>query len=463
MARQNGKSTLSWVIDLWFLYVRGVGLVLGTAQDLDVAEEIWSMAVDAATDEENNPDLADEVAKVIDTNGKKALVLVSGSRYKVKATSRRAGRGLTGDLIMLDELREHQSWNAWSAVTKTTLTRTAAMVLGLSNAGDATSIVLRHLRRIGHLALGDPDGTFSEGPDAPAPTDADGEQVPETEQDDVGLFEWSARPGCDRWDRDEWAQANPSMNHLLADGTNALPEENIASAARVDPEWEFRVEVLCQWSDSAADGPFPAGAWEAGIDPASTIPEAAPPMSYVGVAGLRADDVPHVEVAASRGGTEWVVPWFKAAATPQTPITVVVQAKGAPAASLVEDLQALDNVEVLEWGGTDLGIACGQFFDRVSRTGKWATAVEEAGTDPAALAEAHELAILGLRHLPQPLADIAAALAATKPLGDTWAWDRQKSPVDIAPLVALTEALWGLVNVEPEQRSAYEDDDLMIV
>jgi phage terminase large subunit-like protein len=46
VARQNGKSTLSQVLALWFMYVYGVGMVLGTAQDLDTAEEIWQGAVD---------------------------------------------------------------------------------------------------------------------------------------------------------------------------------------------------------------------------------------------------------------------------------------------------------------------------------------------------------------------------------------------------------------------------------
>ena len=34
-------------------------------------------------------------------------------------------------------------------------------------------------------------------------------------------------------------------------------------------------------------------------------------------------------------------------------------------------------------------------------------------------------------------ANIAAANAATKPAGDAWWWDRRKSPVDVAPLIAV--------------------------
>jgi phage terminase large subunit-like protein len=85
---------------------------------------------------------------VIRVNGKKALVLKTGERYKVKAANRRAGRGLSGDVMLLDELREHQSWDAWGAITKTTMARAMALVLALSNAGDATSVVLRYLRKL---------------------------------------------------------------------------------------------------------------------------------------------------------------------------------------------------------------------------------------------------------------------------------------------------------------------------
>jgi len=106
VARQNGKSTLSQVLALWAMYVLGVALVIGTAQDLDVAEDIWSAAVDLVKE---IPELAEQIAHVDKTNGKKALRLVSGERWKVKAANRGAGRSLSSDLILLDELREHRS------------------------------------------------------------------------------------------------------------------------------------------------------------------------------------------------------------------------------------------------------------------------------------------------------------------------------------------------------------------
>src|SRR5690606_13558320 len=132
-----------------------------------------------------------------------------------------------GDLILLDELREHQSWDAWGAITKTTMARPAAQIWALSNAGDATSVVLRYLRKRAHEVLGDPDGiNAKDDPSSLLPTDeeledladladADGPDLTaadfedEDDEDTLGLFEWSAPPGCDVMDRNGWAMANP--------------------------------------------------------------------------------------------------------------------------------------------------------------------------------------------------------------------------------------------------------------
>lgn len=439
VARQNGKSTLSQVLALWFMYVYGVALVIGTAQDLDVAEEIWQGAVDLVeeTDDEDEPvrpELHALIGRVVKVNGKKALVLKSGERYKVKAANRRAGRGLSGDLILLDELREHQTWDAWGAITKTTMARAYALILALSNAGDATSIVLRYLRKLAHAAVGDPDGINAD--DDPSAILGD-ELVDEVEQDEdtLGIFEWSAPAGCDIWDKDGWAQANPSLGHTIT-------ERAIASAARTDPEWVFRTEVLCQWTDGTLEGPFPPGAWEKSTDADSQIAADSPTpfcldvswdrsTSHIGVAGWRDDSLPHIEVVASRAGTDWVVPWFMEKPE-RAALPVVVQANGAPASSLIGPLREA-GIEVIEWPGPEIARGCGALYDRVRAVVGEGTAESE------------------IRHRPQPILDVAAANAATKPLGDAWVWDRRKSPVDAAPLVAVTGALWRLINGAAEE------------
>lgn len=466
VARQNGKSTLSQVLALWFMIVWGWPLVLGTAQDLETAEEVWQGAVDLVEEDEELSKLLKRVVKV---NGKKALELTTGARYKVKAANRRAGRGFSGNLIMLDELREHQSWDAWGAITKTTMARVEALVLALSNAGDATSIVLRYLRKMAHAAVGDPDGICdSDDPRDMLPSDAEVDQIDleddldvedfEQDADTLGLFEWSAPPGCDKWDRDGWAQGNPAMNH-----PDGIPERNIAAACKTDPEWVFRTEVLCQWSDGSLEGPFPPGQWERGTDFESRIAEGAPlsfcldvsgdrTHSHIGVSGKRADGLLHVEVVASRAGTDWPVAWFSERASVDNPMTVVVQERGAPASSLIDDLEAIEGLAVVRWGGADLGNATARIYDLVNAS----ALIEVDGASPRRE---------GLCHLPQPVLDVAAATAVPKILSDGgMAWDRRKSPTDIAPLVAVTGALWhALQREEPSARSAYEDRGLVTI
>lgn len=478
VARQNGKSLVSQVLALWMMYVYGLALVLGTAQDLDTAEEVWQGAVDLVTelddetDEPVRPDLFEMLDKVVQVNGKKALVLKSRRRYKVKAANRRAGRGLSGDLILLDELREHQSWDAWGSITKTTMARAMALILCLSNAGDATSVVLRYLRKMGHARAGDPDGLNDDdrgSEDLLTDDDLD-EFEPEAEEllddgDTLGFFEWSAPPGCSVDDRDAWAMANPSMNH-----PNGIAERTIASAAKTDPEFVFRPEVLCQWLDTAREGPFPLGTWEAGRwAPASEGDKPAPivgkvkacidvahdrTMSYVSFAGYRADGLPQVEIVAQRAGQSWVKDWLADPKRRDRIEAVTGQSKGAPVSALMKDLKAAledrgdaFDIPVEDWGGDDLAGWTGVFYDLVR-----AGAVTDEGEQ------------VGVRHLPQPSLDVAAATAVTKPLGDRFVWDRSKSPTDIAPLVAATGAVGLLLRkAPPPERSAYEDHDLLIV
>lgn len=462
VARQNGKSTLSQVLALFFLYVIGTSLILGTAQDLDTAEEVWEGALDII---EDTPELAELADKPVKVNGKKTIRLLSGERYKVKASNRRAGRGLSGDLILLDELREHQSWDAWGAITKTTMARAAAMIWALSNAGDASSVVLRYLRKTAHAALGDPDGINAEDdPEVLLPSagdvaemvdlaeDDDGADVGaedfEEDPDSLGIFEWSAKPGRSVADRQGWVEANPSLGY-------GISERTLAGDAKGDPEWVFRTECLCQWSDGTLDGPFPPGSWDAGRDPSSCIigdVVACVDVSHdrgrahIAVAGRRADGRVHVEIVASRAGVEWVRPWLTDPDHPHRkawPLTG--QSNGAPVSSLLPAL-AEAGINVVDWQGGDLARGTGGFYDMVRGIGV------DGVTSP------------GVFHLEQPLLDVAAANAVTRPLGDGYVWDRRHSPVDIAPLVAVTGAAWLLTRpIEAPPVSAYEDRGVLTV
>lgn len=492
VARQNGKSTVSQVLALWWLYVGGRIGVLGVAQDLGTAEEIWEDAVDLA---ESVPALDSEILKVWRRNGKKELVLRKsldepnkrGPAWKVKAANRRAGRGLTADGIMMDELREQQTWEAWAAITKTTTAKPNAQIVCLSNAGDATSVVLRKLRMLGHASAGDPDGIVAaearqrdgvdfDDPDAADADDPDADPYEPVIDGVVGLFEWSGPPGCAVDDPDALAQANPSLGYDL-DG-DGIELGVLLAAAATDEEWVFRPEHLCQWPAGVIDSAFPGNTWEDSKDVRSCIMPgervcAAIDMSasrqwtfvaYAGRAGVRLEDgsvvaredfvdddgrtfAPgvHVEVVARRAGDEWVWPWFLDPKRLDRVELLTGQFNGAPISRTIRTLSdghaakklvaGQPNpehfpIEVAPWEGMNLAAWFGVLHDGVRDGNVW--------------------------HLPQPVLDVPAALGRTRRAGDGRMWDRMGSPVDIAALVAATGAVGLYLSPRPKRRvSAY--------
>lgn len=470
VARQNGKSTLAQVLTIYVLVAWGWPLVLGTAQDLDVAEQLWQEVVDLLEDDE---ELSDLVAKVVKVNGKKELKLTSEVSYKVKAANRRAGRGLSGNLILLDELREHQNWDAYGAITKTTMARGgASLILALSNAGDILSRVLRYLRLIAHKALGDPDGIVaaSDGDvDGPTEFDLDAIQHPgedddtaeefddfdteglddlelddlEQEADSLCLLEWSAPPGCDRRDRTGWSWANPSRRYRITD-------RKIAASLK-DPEWVFRTEVLCQWNDGATNGPFAPGMWEATTVPTKLDENGRRVVAnrdvdrivgkvyagiaqtnnrgttYIAFAGWRTDGLPQVEIVAGRAAGDWEAEWLTDPDRKGRVKAVGGQSRGAPEATLLRSLQADKKfrLPVVDIVGGDM-IDANADADAVIRDRKvW--------------------------HLAWPVLDLAAQTAEWKILaGGQRIIDSAKSPIDPAALRAWMSALWMLQHPAPD-------------
>lgn len=440
VARQNGKSTLMLVLALWRMYADAAPLVIGTAQNLDIAEELWTEAYELA---ESIPELEAMIEHVDKTNGKKALRLTTGERYKVAAASRRGGRGLSGDLVLLDELREHQTWDAWGAVTKTTLARRLAQVWAASNAGDAASIVLRYLRSIAHQELGFPDGKAGLSViDAVSPDD---ELAADSS---LGIFEWSAAPGRAVTDREGWAEANPALGTLIT-------EVAIASSARTDPEWVFRTEVMCQWVNLIGAGPFPTGAWAKTSVPQVERDASRPAvygvdlsfnrtMAYIAIAFWDTLGRKRVEIAAQRAGTDWIIPWLLDPERRVKPDDVTLQSKGAPISSMKDSLET-SGIRVHDWSGSDLAGWTGQFYDEIRKA---------TDDDDAELTMTHGV---------WPALDIAANSARVKPMGDGWTIDRKSSPEDAAPLMAAIGAVGLLSSLSTATTSAYETSELMFL
>lgn len=228
VARQQGKTWLLKILALWAMYLGVARLVLGAAQSLDISRESWQGAVDMTKE---SPELAAEVANVRYANGEQCLTLTGGQRYRIAAATRSAGRGLSVDLLILDELREHRDFSAWAALSKTTMARPNALTVCISNAGDDGSVVLNQLR----------DAALAETDDA------------------VGIFEWSAPDGCELTDPRAWAQAMPGLGH----GT--ITEGAVRTSLATDSPAVFRTELLCQRVPSL-DAAVDQAAWKACAD-----------------------------------------------------------------------------------------------------------------------------------------------------------------------------------------------------
>lgn len=257
VARQNGKSSDKRMVSLWRLYMDGAKLVLGCAQDVSLAREQWSMAIDTI---KSSPDLAGELDTVRRVNGDEWFRVTSGGRYKIAAANRSAGRGLSVDELNFDELREQRSWEAWSALSKTTMARPNGQTWAMSNAGGDESVVLNSLR---DAALSGRDPS-------------------------IGIFEWSAPDGCELDDIDGILQANPAYGYLI--GGSA-----IASARATDPPNVYRTEVLCQRVEQL-DGAVDLNAWKDCGDATGTLQDSRDRV--VAVLDV-APDAGHVTLAAA--------------------------------------------------------------------------------------------------------------------------------------------------------------------
>lgn len=336
VARQSGKTHLLKILALAFMYLGRARLVLGAAQSLDIARESWQGAVDLA---EADPELRAEVEAVRRVNGDQELRLVNGARYRIAAATRSAGRGLSVDLLILDELREHRSWDAWAALSKTTTARPNALTVGISNAGDDQSIVLNHVREAA-LSGRDPS---------------------------IGVFEWSAPDGCDLDDVNAWSQANPGLGHTVS-------ELAIRSALATDPPAVFRTEVLCQRVD-VLDNAIDLAGWKAGSDPAGTMDSL---RNRVALCLDVAPDGQHATLAAAaamddgRVRVEVIAAWSNTGDT-RTELDIIEQVGPAavawfpagPAAALGPDLRALRGQTVIEIKGAAVAEACMTLADLV--------------------------------------------------------------------------------------------------
>ena len=106
---------------------------------------------------------------------------------------------------------------------------------------------------------------------------------------------------------------------------------------------------------------------------------------------------------------------------------------------MMDVIGAIEGVEIIECKGKDVAGWCGRMYDAVAASSE------------------DTIDAVPVHHITQPALDLAANIAATRPMGDgAWAWDRNKSMEDISPLVAATMALGAATQVDIEKTKVYE-------
>ena len=427
VSRQNGKTELSKVIASFFLNVLGVEAVFGTSLSMEKAEEVWEAVI---REQETHPALAEEIQNIARRNGGKKLVLTGLRTYKVGAPTRRAGRGDSNDLVMLDEVRELRDWETWSAAVASTNAKPNGMTVCFSNAGDPDSIVLRQLRS---QAIEKIEGTKA--------NDFGGD----VDADSLGLFEWSAPDKAETDDMEALAQANPAL------GYGKLTERALMANRETFPEAKFRSECMCQQVETILPEPFPEGAWLGGQDPESFIREDSElfwgiemssdrKYTVIAVCGLREDGNYHVEIVDRRIGSEWAIEWFKQRAPKYGEMKLCFQGRGAPVSGLAEQICTVEGVTRMAQEGPDLSAGWNRFYDAV-----------------AASSPKDNRGGIRVYHIPQPVLDTPGRTCQLRNLGGgIMLPDRVKSPDDISPLMAVAMAYAGATQITKKERKVYE-------
>jgi hypothetical protein len=391
VSRQAGKGAVLEARQLAGLFYFREPFAVHSAHEFKTAHEHFLRMINLI---EGCPDFDSKVHKVRRGAGEQAIELKTGERLRFIARSTGSGRGMTGDVVYLDE-----AFALTPAMVGALMPTLSAVpnpqVWYTSSAPRRESEVLHGVRARGRQG------------------------------DSARLFyaEWCADDDVDIADVDGWYQANPALGIRISEeyvrseleAMASMPDEFRRERLGIPEELLGSVSVVALdvW-DLLASGGAPIVSGE--VFALDVSPDRR--RASFAVAGRCADGVVQVEVFDARPGTSWVVERaVKLFADHGRPVRVE---KGGPAGSFVS-LLVEAGVPVEEVSSADLARATGQFIDGVSSG--------------------------GLRHLGDRLLRAAVAGATLQHSGDAEKWSRRSSKVDISPLVAVTLALGGVPSV----------------
>jgi len=398
--RQSGKTTLilakaihrarAWATPQNIAYA---------AQTRNDARKKWEddhvAALDASPFGKRRP----KPYRVRKTNGNEAILWDNGSRHGIVATTEKSGHGSTLDEGYIDEAFSQPDGRLEQAFKPAMITRPDPQLWVVSTAG-RSKVSSPYLW--GKVEAGRERCLLGEHPG-------------------VAYFEWSAPDEADRADPATWWATMPALGHTVT-------EEAVAADFASMDAAEFDRAYLNRWNPHATDTVIPMDRWSALADsegitgPVDFAVDVTPDRSNAAIAacGAGVKGGTATEVVDHRPGTGWVVPRLVELRERHDMRNVLIDA-GAGAGALTPDLER-EQLPVTAVSYRDYTRACGSMLDAIN-----------AGTD---------------HHAFNPALEAAAAAAVRQVVGDGWKFSRRMSAVDISPLVAVTLARWGHLEVE---------------
>lgn len=361
VARQNGKGGLLEAIVLCHLILFGARRIFWTAQLQKTSDDAHKRMAKLFTS-------CPELGELLDTSsrdggitygsGTKTIRLKTGQEVVFFTRTANAGRGLFGDVLIMDEAYDLTD-EELAALSPTLKTAANPQFLYTSTPPDEAvhpnGLVLARLR-VGALAQ------------------------KATDEIRRGWMEWSVPEGTKvdpntitPTDLGLWALANPSLGYLFTG------ETLISDLGRLGKR-KFQVEDLCApdfWPDPDTAGdenrPVDADVWKLSGDPRSEIVgefviglEQSPgdrKTSLVAV-GRRLDGRKHVETIAFADGNEWVPDVLLDMIDADAPIALLILDAMSPAGALLPRLKAL-GLDPYVTGTSELTQASQAFADDV--------------------------------------------------------------------------------------------------
>lgn len=215
VARQNGKTTLTKPLVVQRL--KAGRRIMHIAQVRELPRIMFEAIADAieASDPGLLPKRRGKVIYARRGAGSESIVLTNGGEYRI-ASAITGGRGFSFDDLLIDELREMDSFDVVNAAKPAQRFSEDPQTIYLSNAGTDESVILNSLKKRGGEA--DPN---------------------------LAYLEWSADPDYAADDMRGWLQADPAIGHfpqVLRD-----LEKDYVAAKMAGNLNGFETEALCRW------------------------------------------------------------------------------------------------------------------------------------------------------------------------------------------------------------------------